>query len=60
MAELLLTVPEIIGFAKFYSSSTWTVIVKMGVLGIWTRMVTVMVELSGMRGKPEMRTPLVE
>lgn len=58
-AEFEATLPEMIGFARLASLSILTVIVKIGLAGISTLMVTVICELSGMRGKPEIITPLL-
>ncbi len=57
-AELEVTEPNIIGFARLGLVSTLTVIVKMGLVGISTRMVTVIRELSGIVGNPVIFTPL--
>lgn len=58
-AELEAMLPLMMGLARLVYLSTLTVMVKMGLEGISTRMVTVMREESGMRGNPEMMTPLL-
>lgn len=50
--------PEIIGEFIFVKVSTFTKIVKIGSTGIFTLIVTVMRELSGIKGNPVILTPL--
>lgn len=58
-AEFDAILPKIIGLPIFSYLSMLTVMVKMGLAGISTLMVTVITEESGMRGNPEIMTPLL-
>jgi hypothetical protein len=57
-AELEVTLPRIIGLFRLAYLSMLTVIVKIGLTGISTLIVTVMVELSMISGNPEIMTLL--
>jgi hypothetical protein len=56
-AEFEVTEPKIIGLAKLAYLSMLTVNVNIGFDGIYTRIVTVIVELSGINGNPVILTP---